>query len=86
MTKPHFYWYVGLNWRLPIKPFVIGRKNWLFSQTATGAYASAVFYSIIETAKANDLNVFEYVMSCLNELSKPEPNIEQLLSWQFAKR
>ena len=62
-----------------IKPFVIGRKNWLFSQTATGANASAVLYSIIETAKANDLNVFEYVMSCLDELSKPDNDIEQLL-------
>jgi transposase len=69
-----------------IKPFVIGRKNWLFSQTATGANASAVLYSIIETAKANDLNVFEYVMICLDELSQPDVNIEQLLPWQFAKR
>ena len=69
-----------------IKPFVIGRKNWLFSQTATGANASAILYSIIETAKANDLNVFEYVMSCLDEFSKPAPNIEQLLPWHFAKR
>ena len=69
-----------------IKPFVIGRKNWLFSQTATGANASAVLYSIIETAKANDLNVFEYVMSCLDEFSKPAPNIEQLLPWQFTNR
>ena len=69
-----------------IKPFVIGRKNWLFSQTATGANASAVLYSIIETAKANDLNVFEYVMTCLDELSKPDSNIEQLLPWQYAKR
>tara|TARA_R110001592_G_C13132514_1_gene746661 strand:- start:22 stop:1524 length:1503 start_codon:yes stop_codon:yes gene_type:complete len=68
-----------------IKPFVIGRKNWLFSQTATGANASAVLYSIIETAKANDLNVFEYVMTCLDELSQPDVNIEQLLPWQFAK-
>ena len=69
-----------------IKPFVIGRKNWLLSQTATGANASAVLYSIIETAKANDLNVFEYVMTCLDELSQPDVNIEQLLPWQFAKR
>ena len=69
-----------------IKPFVIGRKNWLFSQTATGANASAVLYSIIETAKANDLNVFEYMMICLDELSRPNADIEQLLPWQFAKR
>ena len=69
-----------------IKPFVIGRKNWLFSQTATGANASAALYSIVETAKANDLNVFEYVMACLDVLSRPNVNIEQLLPWQFAKR
>ena len=69
-----------------IKPFVIGRKNWLFSQTATGANASAILYSIIETAKANDLNVFEYVMGSLEQLSKPGTDIGQLLPWQFAKR
>ncbi len=69
-----------------IKPFVIGRKNWLFSQTATGANASAVLYSMIETAKANGLNVFEYMMTCLDELSFPNVDIEQLLPWQFAKR
>ncbi|AGP95074.1 transposase [Alteromonas mediterranea U8] len=64
---------------LTIKPFVIGRKNWLFSQTATGANASAILYSITETAKANDLNVFEYVMDCLEQLSRPDTDIEQLL-------
>jgi hypothetical protein len=69
-----------------IKPFVIDRKNWLFSQTVTGVNASTVFYSIIETAKANDLNVFEYVMTCLNKLSKPDVDIEQLLPRQFVKR
>ena len=62
-----------------IKPFVIGRKNWLFSQTETGANASAILYSIIETAKANGLNVFDYVMGSLEQLSKPEADIEQLL-------
>ncbi|GGP75089.1 hypothetical protein GCM10009410_03840 [Shewanella ulleungensis] len=33
-----------------VKPFVIGRKNWLFSQTVNGAHASATLYSIVETA------------------------------------
>ncbi len=69
-----------------IKPFVIGRKNWLFSQTATGANASAILYSIIETAKANNLNVFDYVMGSLELLSQPEADGELLLPWQFAKR
>lgn len=64
-----------------IKPFVIGRKAWLFSQTANGANASAVLYSIIETAKANDLLPFDYLMHLLTQLSKPEINIEQLLPW-----
>lgn len=64
----------------------IDKKNWLFSQAATGANASAILYSIIETAKANDLNVFEYVMDSLEQLNKPEVNIEQLLPWQFTKR
>jgi transposase len=44
-----------------IKPFVIGRKNWLFSNTPRGAAASAVLYSIVETAKENRLNPFQYL-------------------------
>jgi len=46
---------------------VIGRKNWLFSQTAKGATVSAVLYSIIETAKANSQVPFD----CLNHLLTP---------------
>ena len=38
-----------------IRPFVIGRKNWLFSQTPKGAHASARIYSLIETARANGI-------------------------------
>lgn len=37
-----------------IKPFVISRKNWLFSNTSNGTKVSAILYSLIETAKAND--------------------------------
>jgi len=44
-----------------IKPFVIGRKNWLFANTVKGAKASAVIYSIIESAKENGLKPFEYL-------------------------
>ena len=69
-----------------IKPFVIGRKNWLFSQTAKGAKASATLYSIIETAKANGIVPFDYIMYLLEKLSQPEPNINQLMPWEFAKR
>lgn len=38
-----------------VKPFVIGRKNWMFSNTANGAQGSAILYSLIKTAKANEL-------------------------------
>ncbi|MCP4300039.1 MAG: IS66 family transposase, partial [Gammaproteobacteria bacterium] len=44
-----------------VKPFVIGRKNWLFSNTANGAKASAMLYSIIETAKASGLVPYDYL-------------------------
>lgn len=45
-----------------IKPFVIGRKNWLFSNSSKGAKASAQIYSLLETAKENQLNVFQYLI------------------------
>ena len=63
-----------------IKPFVPGRKNWLFSDTDKGADASARCYSIIESAKANNLNVFGYLTHLLTELPKlgNEPTPEQL--------
>ena len=44
-----------------IKPFVIGRKNWLFANTPRGAKASAMLFSIIETAKENGVNPYEYL-------------------------
>ena len=49
-----------------IRPFVIGRKNWLFSDTVRGADSSAIIYSLIETAKANGQNP----ESCILELLK----------------
>ncbi|EOT27329.1 hypothetical protein C805_01437 [Eubacterium sp. 14-2] len=44
-----------------IRPFTVGRMNWLFADTPKGAAASAAVYSLIETAKANDLNVYTYL-------------------------
>ncbi|MGI6731707.1 MAG: IS66 family transposase [Anaerovoracaceae bacterium] len=55
-----------------IKPFVIGRKNWLFSNTPRGADASAVTYSLIETAKENGLNPFSYLQCLFEQL----PNVD----------
>ena len=45
-----------------IKPFVMGRKNWLFANTPAGANVSAMLYSVIETAKENNLNPYKYLM------------------------
>jgi transposase len=45
-----------------IKPFVMGRKNWLFANTPAGAQSSAVSYSLIETAKENALDPYRYLM------------------------
>jgi transposase len=66
-----------------IKPFVIGRKNWMFSQTSNGANASATLYSIIETAKTNGLIPFDYIMKCLDELCQAEPDTNSLLPWNI---
>lgn len=44
-----------------IKPFVIGRKNWLFCNTPDGADSSAIIYSVIETAKINNLKPYDYL-------------------------
>jgi transposase len=44
-----------------IRPFVVGRKNWLFSNTPRGAHASAVIYSLVESAKANKLEPYDYL-------------------------
>ena len=51
-----------------LKPFVIGRKNWLFSNTPGGARSSAVYYSLIETAKENGLNPYEYLRWVLSQM------------------
>lgn len=57
-----------------IKPFVIGRKNWLFSNTPKGADASAIIYSLVETAKENNLNPFPYLQYLFEHL--PNVNIQ----------
>lgn len=51
-----------------IRPFVVGRKNWLFSDTPAGAEASARLYSLVETAKANGLDPYWYLRYIFNEL------------------
>ena len=63
-----------------VRPFAVGRKNWLFSNTPRGASASAVAYSIAETAKANGLRPFRYFQFLLERLPVEIP-IEDCLPW-----
>lgn len=69
-----------------IRPFTVGRKNWLFADTPKGASASAAIYSIIETAKANGLNVYTYLEFLLMWMpdtdwqNHPE-DLEDLMPW-----
>lgn len=64
-----------------IRPFVIGRKNWLFSDSVRGVKASANLYSLIETAKANGLEPYAYLRRVFAELPKADSveTIEALL-------
>ena len=69
-----------------IRPFVIGRKNWLFSQTEKGASASADMYSLVETAKANGLDVFDYLSWLFRQITAANHHftdefLEKLMPW-----
>lgn len=66
-----------------IKPFVVGRKNWLFSGSPTGAKASCLFFSLIETAKANGLNPYGYLKWIFDQVAimDADSDREKLLPW-----
>ena len=65
-----------------IKPFVQGRKQWLFSCTPNGAESSSILYSIIETAKENHLNPYQYIKFLLEMLPNSHySNLSSLLPW-----
>ncbi len=66
-----------------IRPFTLGRKNWLFADTPKGAKASAIYYSLIESAKGNGLEPFQYLSHILKELPYADTieKLEQLLPW-----
>ena len=69
-----------------IRPFTVGRKNWLFADTPKGATASAVVYSLVETAKANGLNVYKYLKYLLMYMSASDwcnyPDLlDDILPW-----
>ena len=56
-----------------VKPFVMGRKNWLFANTEGGAQSSAMIYSLIETAKENGLAPYRYFIHVLTEAPGWQP-------------
>lgn len=70
-----------------IRPFVVGRRNWLFSDTVGGANASANLYSLIETCKANRVDPYTYLVELfrLLPLAKTADDFEALLPWRLTK-
>jgi len=68
-----------------IRPFVIGRKAWLFADTPDGARASAIFYTLIETAKANKVDPYEYLHYLISGIATSETveGYEALLPWNM---
>ena len=69
-----------------IRPFCVGKKNWKLIDTVHGAQASATLYSIVKTAKANELNVYQYFKYLLTEIPKHMDDtdmtfIDSLLPW-----
>ena len=69
-----------------IRPFTLGRKNWLFCDTTKGAEASAIVYSLVESAKANGVEPFAYLQRVLVELphlgkSPSHEELEAFMPW-----
>ena len=61
-----------------IRPFTVGRKNWLFCDTPNGAQASALVYSMVEIAKANGVNVYHYLTYLLEKMLSDRMSDEEL--------
>jgi transposase len=68
-----------------IRPFVMGRKAWLFSATVAGAEASAALYSLISMARAHGHNIYEYLKAVFTELprAKTADDVDALLAWNW---
>ena len=67
-----------------IRPFTVGRKNWLFSASPKGAASSAIMYTMVEMAKANDLNTYKYLTYLLSQRpddKMSDEQLEQLAPW-----
>ena len=68
-----------------IRPFAVGRKAWLFADTPQGARASATCYSLVESAKANDLEPYSYLRQVLAHIGDADTveKLEALLPWNM---
>ncbi|GAB1433131.1 hypothetical protein MASR2M29_17560 [Spirochaetota bacterium] len=68
-----------------IRPFVLGRKNWLFNGNDTGAESACLIYSLIESAKNNSLNPYSYLHNVFKQLpqARDTGNFESLLPWNI---
>ena len=68
-----------------IRPFVVGRKNWLFSDTVAGANASANLYSLLQTCAVNGVDGYQYLRALLVALPKAQraDDYEALLPWSI---
>ena len=67
-----------------VRPIAMGRKNWLFATSTKGAMALANWYSVIETAKANSLEPYQYLTYLFTQLpiyERDEKDIDDLLPW-----
>lgn len=69
-----------------IRPFTIGRKNFVLIESSNGAKASAMIYSLAETAKANQINTYKYFELLLSEIPQHMDDknldfLEDLLPW-----
>ncbi|MGB9618619.1 MAG: transposase domain-containing protein, partial [Desulfomonilaceae bacterium] len=68
-----------------IRPFVVGRRNWLFADTVAGAQASANLYSLVETCKANRIDPYAYLVRLFHKLplASTADDFEALLPWRL---
>ena len=71
-----------------IRPFAVGRRRWMFCDTPAGAHASAVVYSLIETARANGFEPYTWLRRVLRELPAAQSveAIEVLLPWNLHRQ
>ena len=68
-----------------LRPFALRRRNWLFADTVSGAKASAHLYSLVQTARANELEPYAYLRRLFTELPAAQTveQIEVLLPWKL---